>query len=323
MNKICFGCGSKLQSEDKEKEGYIPREKYDNSVYCQRCFRIIHYGDTKELTAPKSINLIINSINKDNKYVLFLVDFITLNSDIIKVFKKIKRPKTLVVSKCDIIPKSIKYDKIIKVLRNVYKIDDDISLISSLTGYGVNALLNYLYYEKINEVYIIGETNSGKSSLINKMIDLTDSKLNKITTSFIPNTTLDFIRLRLTDNLTIIDSPGFILDNKVNINVTNKNNIKKQIKPRSYQMKKGEILKIEDVYLKFVESANITLYMNNDISIKKYYKQIEFDDEISSYVDTDIIIKGVGFINTKSTSKIKIKNVNKDLIEVRDSLFGK
>ena len=30
MNKICFGCGSKLQSEDKEKLGYVPKGKEDS-----------------------------------------------------------------------------------------------------------------------------------------------------------------------------------------------------------------------------------------------------------------------------------------------------
>jgi len=305
MNKICYGCGSKLQSIDKYKAGFIPEKKKDNAVYCQRCFRLIHYGENKETSTPKSISSIVNAINKDDKYVLFLVDFITLNKEIVKVFKKIKRPKTLVVSKCDIIPKSVNYQNIIKCLRDTYKIDDDISLISSYTNYGVQALLNYLYYE------------------INKMMDLTDSKLNRITTSFTLNTTLDFIRLKLNDNLTIIDSPGFVLDKKVNINVTNKNNIDKIIKPKVYQMKAGETLKLEDIYFNFTNDTNITLYMNNDLQVKKYFKSVDFDENIDVSDNVDVIIKGLGFINIKSKSKIKFKNISKDLIEIRDSLFRK
>jgi len=323
MNKICYGCGSKLQSIDKYKAGFIPEKKKDNAVYCQRCFRLIHYGENKETSTPKSISSIVNAINKDDKYVLFLVDFITLNKEIVKVFKKIKRPKTLVVSKCDIIPKSVNYQNIIKCLRDTYKIDDDISLISSYTNYGVQALLNYLYYERINEIYIVGESNSGKSTLINKMMDLTDSKLNRITTSFTLNTTLDFIRLKLNDNLTIIDSPGFVLDKKVNINVTNKNNIDKIIKPKVYQMKAGETLKLEDIYFNFTNDTNITLYMNNDLQVKKYFKSVDFDENIDVSDNVDVIIKGLGFINIKSKSKIKFKNISKDLIEIRDSLFRK
>ena len=323
MNKICYGCGAKLQNDDKEKEGFIPENKINESFYCQRCFRLIHYGQNTISKTPKSINSIINSINKDNKYVLFLVDFITLNNDIIKIFKKIKKRKTLVVSKCDIIPKNIRYENIIKVLRETYKINDDISLTSSVNNYGINALINYLFYEKINECYIVGESNSGKSTLINKIIDSTDSHLHKITTSYIPNTTLDFIRLKLNDNLTIIDSPGFILDDKVNINVINKNNLKKQIKPKTYQMKKGEALKLENIYFRFNENTSITLYMNNDINVKKHYKNEEYSDKIKTYINTDIVIKGLGFINIKEACEIEIKNIDKKYIEIRDSIFRK
>ena len=152
-------------------------------------------------------------------------------------------------------------------------------------------------------------------------MELTDSKLNKITTSYEENTTLDFIRLKLNDSLTIIDSPGFILKNKVSINIINKNNVKKVLKPKTYQMKAGETLKIDNIYLNFEDNANITLYMNNDISVKKYYRKLNYSDEVKSYINTDIIIKGLGFINIKNSTSIKLYNIDKGLIEIRDSVF--
>ena len=58
MNKICFGCGAKLQSVDKEKIGYIPENKIDNSSYCMRCFRMIHYGEQAVVNTPKDNGLL-------------------------------------------------------------------------------------------------------------------------------------------------------------------------------------------------------------------------------------------------------------------------
>ena len=321
MNKICFGCGAILQCDNPSLEGYIPKEKIDNSNYCQRCFRIINYGDYKEVVVPKDIKSILNHINKDNKHVLFLTDFITLNKDIINVFNKITKNKTLVISKCDIIPKNISYDKIINILRSYYKIDSDIFLISSFSGFGVSALLDYLENNKINESYLIGLSNSGKSTLINKMIEIKKSNLRKLTTSYKSNTTLNYIRLKLDDNLTIIDSPGFILDNKVDYKLDNKNTIQKVLKPITYQMKEGEILLVGDMYFRFNNSTSITLYMNNNINIKKYFKDIDFTNKVNVNDNTDLIIKGLGFMNIKTSNVIDITN-NKELLETRPSIFG-
>ena len=314
MNKICFGCGSTLQSNDKEKEGYIPKEKYETSSYCQRCFRITHYGDVKEVNTPKNINEIVNNINKNAKYVLFLTDFITLNSEIIKVYRKIKTSKTLVIGKCDLIPKSIHFSNIINCLKDTYKIKEDIKLISSKTNYGIKSLLDGLTLMNINECYIVGESNSGKSTLINKLIDLTDSKLDKITTSKRLNTTLNFIRLKLNDDLTIIDSPGFVLSDN--------NTIENVIKPKTFQMKKDEIINIDNMYLKFDKNTSITIYMNNDLKTKKHFKDTLFDYNINVKSDTDLIIKRLGFINIKNECKVEIKNVKIEELEIRKSIFG-
>lgn len=321
MIKICYGCGSKLQFDDKDKEGYIPKDKIENSTYCQRCFRLIHYGENKDSITPKSVNSIINTINKNAKYVLFLIDFITLDSNILNVFKKIKVPKCLVISKCDIIPNSIRFEAIVQSLRVIYGITSDIRFISSYDNLGINSLLKFLE-EKTNECYIIGESNSGKSTLINKMIDYAGSKLNKITTSYNLNTTLDFIRLNLSNKLTIIDSPGFVISDRLELGFLNKNTIKEGINPKVYQMKDGETLSVNDFFLKFENKCNVTLYMSNCISVKKYYKDINFSYDLNLDDNTDLIIKGLGFINIKNKTKIRVFNINNNYLEVRKSIFG-
>ncbi len=314
MNKICFGCGAKLQFDNSNEEGYIPKEKYDENVYCQRCFKIIHYGKNIELNVPKEVNSIINNVNKNAKYVLFLTDLITLNEDIIKIFKRIKVPKILVISKSDIIPKDVIFTKVIDSLKKIYNINEDIKVISSKTGYGINELINYFYYKKIREVYILGETNAGKSSLINKMMDYLDSNLNKTTTSNTSNTTLDFLRLKLSDNLTVIDSPGFVLFDGESV----KNVL---INPKIYQMKENEVLKINDYYFYFSKNAIVTIYMNKVINAKKYYKELELNNIINVNENTDLIIKNEGFISIKNAVQIRT-NINMNSIEIRNSIFG-
>ena len=42
MTKYCKGCGVLLQNEDENALGYVPTL---DASYCQRCYRIRHYGD--------------------------------------------------------------------------------------------------------------------------------------------------------------------------------------------------------------------------------------------------------------------------------------
>ena len=71
--KKCSGCGIELQFEDKNKEGYVPEEKFitQDNLLCQRCFKIKNY----EMTKNKINNSFFQCVIKYNfnfEAVLFL-----------------------------------------------------------------------------------------------------------------------------------------------------------------------------------------------------------------------------------------------------------
>lgn len=321
MNKICFGCGAKLQTSNPNLNGYIPFSKKDDASYCKRCFKLIHYGINKDIDTPKSIDSIITSINNSDKYVIFLVDFLNICEETINIFKRINSKKMLLISKCDIVPKSIKYNNIISFVRDEYNLKDEIKLVSSYNNIGIKAVENYLYSHHITSAYIVGESNSGKSSFINKIIKSNNSLASELTVSNKKNTTLDFIRIKINDNLELIDSPGFITSKLSLSKIDIKDTLKGYIKPKSFQMKKGEILKMDNIFLKFNSDNNIVIYQSNDGYVKKYFKSIIFYDSIKVKDNSDLIIKGLGFINIKSADNIEIFNLDKKYIEVRRSIF--
>lgn len=320
MNKICYGCGCKLQSEDETKEGYIPKTKED-AIYCMRCFKIMHYGIIKEEKEPKTINNIVKSINQDNRFVIFLIDFLNINSKVINIYKKIRQNKLLLISKSDIIPKSINKQGLIKYLKDYYNINEDIKFISHDLN-NASSLINYLKYHNIKDTYVVGLSNAGKSTLINNIISLTNNNIHNITTSYMPNTTSDFIRININNDLMLIDSPGFIIPSINDLNIIKKNNLKTYLKPKTFQMKKDEILCIENIYLKFNANTSITLYISNNLIVKKYYKEIEKGLIMTVSDNCDLIITGLGFINIKKGSNIEIVNIPIDVMEIRPSIFG-
>lgn len=316
MNKICFGCGAKLQCTDKNKIGYTPETKINTSFYCMRCYKLTHYGVEINDKEPKKINEILYLVNKDNKHTIFMCDILNLSDKVIDIYNKIKGKKILLISKIDILPKDIKIDKLKKYIIDKYNIDN-VKFISSNNNFGVISLIKYLDYNNIKDSYILGISNSGKSTLINKIIDVCESKINKTTISNKRNTTLDFIRLNINNMFTLIDSPGFIIDTYIN-----DLKIVKEIKPVVYQIKEGDILKIDKFYMKFTNKTNIVIYSYYDLECKKYYKEdLDYDNEIIVENNRDIVIQGLGFINVKNSSTIKLYNLDKEIIEIRESIF--
>lgn len=316
MNKVCFGCGSILQCENELSPGFIPEKKINDANYCKRCFRLTHYGEISNIELEKSTKSILDNINKDNIFKIFIVDFLNINNNTINIFNKIKGNKLLLISKVDLINKSMNKDKIISRLKNIYNIKSDIKYISGINDYGVSSLMNYLERKNINKAYIVGPTNSGKSTLINKLINIYNPRLNKLTISNKRNTTLEFIRINL-DNIMLIDSPGFLI-NDYNL----KSKYKSIIKPITYNMKENEVLFIDKFYIKFDKSTSVTIYSYDELNSKKYYKEIEFDNNMSVGKNIDLCINGLGIINIKNECNINISGLDIDLISIRNSIFG-
>lgn len=322
MNKICFGCGAKLQSEKVSALGYVPLEKRETSKYCMRCFRMIHYGETSVTEMPKEKTEIIRKVNNDDKFVVFLVDFLNLNQEVIDIFKEISSKKVLIINKCELMPASVNKDKFLEFVRRFYKITSPIKIKGGMKSRGAKMVANYLMDEGIKCAYVLGLSNSGKSTLINDLIKNFDAKADAITVNKKANTTIDFIRVKLTDDLTLIDSPGFILDDSLNNDVTGKT-------ITAYSMNMGECETIglldNNYFLKFDSKSTIVFYTNaiSKQAVKKYYKaapglvntiKIEKDN-------MDIVIKGIGFINVKKATNITT-NIDLKYIEVRESMFG-
>ena len=317
MNKVCFGCGSILQSDNELNPGYIPENKLESANYCKRCFRLTHYGEISTNELEKSTKSILDNVNKDNSFKIYIVDFLNINNNTMNIFNKIKGNKLLLISKEDLLGNSISVDRVVENIKNIYDIKCDIRTISTVKEYGVNSLVKYLSNKHINKCYLLGPTNSGKSTLINKLMEIYNPKLNKLTISNKRNTTLEFIRIKLNDDLTLIDSPGFLISD-----YGIKSKYKNIIKPITFNMKDNETLFIDKFYMKFDNATSITIYVNEVVNAKKYYKDIDFDYEVNVEDNTDICINGFGIINIKKSNNISIVGLDKELISIRKSIFG-
>ena len=322
--KKCLGCGSILQCIDEKKEGYIPKNKYEENVlYCQRCFKLINYNEKINNNILLNEEDILRRVNESDAHAFFLIDFLNISNETINTFKKITISKTLVLSKSDLIFDSINLNNIKKNIKEIYNIDEDIIFLSSIKNNNIDIIFKIMDKNKISTCYILGYTNAGKSTLINTLL-----KNNKIATSYYMNTTLDFIELNIND-YKVIDTPGFSLKNSFyqenEHNLMKKINPKYFVSPKTYQTKKEQIFLIEDrLYLKDFNYNSITFYISNLIKIKKIYKDDEIKyREINIDDNSDIVIASLGFVNVKKSCVIKVNEDLFNLISVRKSILKK
>lgn len=297
----CVGCGIKLQEKDKNELGYTPNL---NNELCERCFKLKNYN----ILTNKGINIdndkLINKINELNTCVLFLVDFINLDSEVIDAYKKIKSKKILIITKADIIPKNIKYQKLIQNIKNIYDIKEDLILTSSKTKLNIKTITKICLEEK--NICLAGFTNAGKSSLINALVgsDITVSKKS--------NTTQDFIKLNV-DCINIYDAPGFMS------NINRENIPRSIIRPITYQFPSKHYLLIQDIKLNILENSNFTIYVGNEANIIRRKENENVECKIIVPKNSDVIIKGFCFIRFKNTCMISLNT--KDY-EIRPSIVG-
>jgi len=276
MNKKCVGCGVILQSDFPLKEGYIEPEMLKKDDLCRRCFRLKFYGDFIYINkSNQDYEKIMEQISQTGDLVIYLIDAFSISNELINVDKLLKNPFLLVINKRDLLPKSVKDYKIIEYLKN-YNLDIvDSLIISAEKNYNIDRLYKMINkYKKSSRVYIIGNTNAGKSTLINKMLkDYANSK-SFLTTSLLPTTTLDIMEIKLNNNLTIIDTPGFIEDgniaNYLDYATLTKVTPKKEIKPRVYQLNKDRSLLVKDILqLDYIDGEvnSFVFYLSNELEI--------------------------------------------------------
>ena len=323
MNR-CVGCGAILQDTDPKKDGYVYSRELS---LCMRCFKIKNYGENLKIDKTNDDYIkILNGINDDD-IVVYVSSLLTLNLSLLRKFKNV----LLVLTKRDVLPKSVKDVKIINYIRNRYNNISDIVIVSSFKKYNLDILYNKLLKYKNKNIYFVGMTNSGKSTLINELMKSYTGVDGTITTSNYPSTTIDIVTRKI-GKLFVIDTPGIVVKDSIINFLDNKGikkiNNKKEIKPVTMQIKGNGSVLVGDYFRLDYETgeSSLTFYVSNGIDVSKIsLKNTVLIDackrEFMIPDNSDLVIEDFGFV--KVTNGIKVKLYSNVLfnINVRDKLI--
>ena len=119
MNKTCIGCGALLQDKDPNQVGYVSDLEKE---LCERCFKIRHYNhyQTVEKNNQDYLSILENTITT-NDLILFvdhLWNMSPMIEEIMTYFKK--NPVLLVMTKRDILPKSIYEERLLDYMKGQF-----------------------------------------------------------------------------------------------------------------------------------------------------------------------------------------------------------
>ncbi len=256
MDKIfCDGCGVEIQTEDKNKSGFVPKSALENEhIICQRCFRLKHYNEVQavEYTDDDYLRM-INQISGTESLVVKIVDIFDFDGSFISGLQRLtgNNPIILIGNKVDLLPKSTNKSKLIQWMKKTasdYGLKvQEVFLVSAANGQGFDMAEKEIETRRNGkDVYVVGCTNVGKSTFINQLINRSSGVKDAITTSYFPGTTLGFIQIPLDEKSYMYDTPGVVNRKQLVHYVTDKDlkliTPKKEIKPRVYQLQDKQTL---------------------------------------------------------------------------------
>ncbi|MED4016453.1 ribosome biogenesis GTPase YqeH [Sutcliffiella cohnii] len=362
---VCVGCGVSIQTENKTGLGYAPPSSLEKEeIVCQRCFRLKHYNEIQDVSLTDDDFLkILNSIGNTDALVVKIVDIFDFNGSWLPgLHRFVGNNKVLLVgNKVDLLPKSVKQQKVVHWMKQEASQlglkPEDVFLISANKGTGVQEVAEKIEtYREGKDVYVVGCTNVGKSTFINRIIRDFSGEKDVITTSQFPGTTLDLIDIPLDNGASLYDTPGIINHHQM-AHFVDKRDLKmispkKEIKPKVFQLNEGQTLFFGGLArFDYVTGGrrSITTYVSNDLYIHRtklenadsLYKEHVGDllqpprqEDVESFPEftkqeftikeakTDIVFSGLGWVTINEPGAKVVAHVPKGVgIMIRKSLI--
>lgn len=214
----CGGCGALLHCQDPAIPGYLPKELFGDvsdtelrAVTCQRCHFLKHYNTALTVSVdPEEYPKLLSTIKNKKALVILMVDMTDFPCSIWPGIMDIigsNRPVFVVGNKIDLLQGDSRgwleraKNSLAKSLPPNINVKH-LALISAKSGFGVEELINKLHnvWEYRGDVYLVGCTNVGKSTLFNTLLQSDYCKvkagdlLQRATISPWPGTTLNLLK---------------------------------------------------------------------------------------------------------------------------------
>jgi ribosome biogenesis GTPase A len=308
---------STLSFKEVDHRDVIKSKSHDEGdhhedIVCMRCYQLKHYGkvkgETQGIVADDFRSLLENRFfgaDIPSAVIVKVIDILDFHGSIIPDIKKIvhgRNPVVLVLNKIDLLCKGVSMKRIREwanlMVSELELQVHSLHIVSAKNGEGLVDLMREvaeLAAKKRRNVYIIGATNVGKSTLVNQLIkkNLIFSPVSKtasVTTSKTPGTTLGFVPFNLygpgTEKIysqstrrklkacTAFDTPGIVryehLHYHLNSTELSCAEISNRLVPVTFTISQGQVLMLGG-YVTIEQmssrSQRYTIFCSNKLSV--------------------------------------------------------
>ena len=349
MSQItCFGCGGILQNIDVDAPFYVPKPiESEKPQLCQRCYRLRHYGVVQpSAVSAETYRSMVDSLIEKEALIVLVIDVFDVSGSLVPMIRRLLLGKDVVVlaNKCDLLPRSVPLNKIAhKVMRQLHVEGIkplDVIAISALKKVQIDLAIDTLFERsKQRDVYVLGSTNVGKSTVINAFIAASTGRADHpLSVHGSRGTTQGFIGLPFGDAI-LYDTPGLYPTNHIAGLLSEASYLllqpKKEVKPLSFQLSTGQTLFLGGLCrLDHLEgqSGSWIVYVAPTVSVHRrktldadaFYirhrgdllKPPSSEDEpfelkhhrfhLDARVKTDLVLPGLGFVTVRGVSKLDV-----------------
>ena len=366
----CYHCGSVLQTKDPKEKGFITESKVGGDLttnrilYCDRCFDVIHSFNNSalDLQIDQDILRVLDDAVATDALIVWVIDLFAFNGALNpEIAKKVKKLKVVVVgNKVDLLPGAKEKGLVEYVTErfNEFGIKPAaIKLLGNSNKIDMAGLLKEMNAARQgHDVYLIGNSLCGKTTLINRMLKVYENKTKReIRLSTYGDTNVKVLEIPLSKSSFLYELPGFSQNtsvlNKVEKDVKSFILPKKQLKvhlrtllakdaimvgslagfglvegkPTIMKFYSAEGVETKKVLLKNIETAFIENFdkknvrpVSNRYSTFLDYDVFDYQMEKDGKLH-DIAIEGLGWISFKATGQT-IRVIAPKGAEIKESL---
>ena len=219
----CYHCGAILQCENENEKGYIIPESLHRAtpiqiIYCDKCFETMKAFNNSELEqqVDQEVLKILDDAYATDALIIWVVDLFSFNGTLnSEIAKKVKKLNVIVVgNKRDLFPTNVKDESLMEYLADrftAYGIKPkSVRLLGATNKIDSKELIDAMNTaRKGHDVYMIGNSTSGKTSIINRAMKGFENKTTRqIKTITYPGTSVNVLEIPLSRSSFFYELPG-------------------------------------------------------------------------------------------------------------------